>query len=552
MILTTIAAMISASLIIDEGARNAPLILLSDQVYSRVAAGLSLNQAAIIPIVLGSLAMVIHSGRSWLNRNRGLAVKVVAVTSILVLIAQPTLISHMLPSNEKDEVPPIFVKAERRYSGRECLTCHIQATPVLFQQWNSSRHASSGVLCDACHGSDHDALIWPTGEQCRRCHAAQVEEFNSGKHHLAWVAMVPVVEILKLDESTVVKGCGLCHRIGSSGNTTNWGPNTPGVANTPGSKCDVCHTRHVFSVVEARKPEACSNCHMGFDHPAYEMYIGSKHGIIYSTRGGEYNWTYPYNERWPNQAPVCITCHMDRGDHEVITAYGFYGILGPGVGPLKNDTEWSRDNAEVLKALGVLTPEGQPGVLFEYAKNMRVARLSDEEFERLRTEKMETCYRCHSRTYIDEQFRHYEAVTKNSIHLLAEGVRIVADLYKDGIVMKPESYPYNYPFMLAFYNSPTPIEQDLYLMLEEWHNRMFMGAFHQSADYMHWEGFAPMKEHLVRMRAEAELMRQTQPSRPAERGLPIPEVAAAVATVIALAAIVVAVRAERKIKRTTS
>ncbi|MEM3004857.1 MAG: multiheme c-type cytochrome, partial [Candidatus Bathyarchaeia archaeon] len=243
MILTTIAAMISASLIIDEGARNAPLILLSDQVYSRVAAGLSPNQAAIIPIVLGSLAMVIHSGRSWLNRNRGLAVKVVAVTSILVLIAQPTLISHMLPSNEKDEAPPIFVKAERRYSGRECLTCHIQATPVLFQQWNSSRHASSGVLCDACHGSDHDALIWPTGEQCRRCHAAQVEEFNSGKHHLAWVAMVPVVEILKLDESTVVKGCGLCHRIGSSGNTTNWGPNTPGVANTPGSKCDVCHTR---------------------------------------------------------------------------------------------------------------------------------------------------------------------------------------------------------------------------------------------------------------------------------------------------------------------
>ena len=33
------------------------------------------------------------------------------------------------------------------------------------------------------------------------------------------------------------------------------------------ASCDACHTRHVFSVKEARQPQACQTCHMGFDHP---------------------------------------------------------------------------------------------------------------------------------------------------------------------------------------------------------------------------------------------------------------------------------------------
>jgi hydroxylamine dehydrogenase len=558
-LLPIVLALVSSSLIIDEGLRSAVAKTFQELNYSTVILSLSPNQLAFIPVVLGAFLLSLKLGGRWLSQNRELVTRVLALVMVLMLASQPILFSSALPSHEKeDNTSTLETVAEKIpeprgvYKGTECVACHTSLTPGIVAQWNASKHASSGVYCNACHGSDHATLIWPTGEQCQSCHPAQVDQFNNGKHHLAWVSMVPVAKILELDESTIVKGCGLCHRIGSSGNTTNWGPNTPGVATTPGSKCDVCHTRHTFSVVEARKPEACSNCHMGFDHPAYEMYAGSKHGIIYATRGGDYNWTYPYNERWPNQAPVCMTCHMDKGNHTVITSYGFYGIVGPNVGPPANDTEWTQDNAEVLKGLGVLTPEGQPGLLFDFVKNMRVARLSDEEFTRLRTVQMEICYRCHSTVYINQQFKHYDNVTKESIHLLAEGIRIVAELYKDGTIQQPGSYPYNYPFMLAFYKSPTPIEQDLYLMLEEWHNRMFMGAFHQSADYMHWEGFAPMQEHLVRMRAEAALMRQAGPTRPPEKGLPIPEVAAATAVIIALAAIVVAARTERKARRTAS
>lgn len=553
MLLSILLALTSTSLLMEGGSRLTLAKVLCELGNGTSTFGLSPNQLALIPVVLGSVFLILKLGGSWLSQDKRLVVRGLAVAIILILASQLIISSSVLPIGERDENSTLFVEAQRKYSGKECLSCHVQTTPGIVSQWNVSKHASASVYCDACHGSNHDSLIWPTGEQCKSCHPTQVEQFNKGKHHLAWVAMSVVTEdVLKLDETVTWKGCGGCHRIGSSGNTTNWSPKTPGVATTPGSKCDVCHTRHVFSIIEARKPEACSNCHMGFDHPAYEMYIGSKHGIIYSTRGENYNWSYPHNERWPNEAPVCITCHLDKGNHEVITAYGFYGLLGPNVGPLATDREWATDNAEVLKGLGILTPDGQPGALFDYAKNMRIARLSDEEFKRVRANELEICYRCHSKTYIDSQIGHYENVTKESIHLLAEGVRIVAELYREGIIQKPASYPYNYPFMVAFYNSPTPIEQDLYRMLEEYHNRMFMGAFHESSDYMHWEGYAPMKEHLVRMRAEAELMRQAGPVKPAERGFPIPEITAATATIIAVAAIVLAIRAERKTRRTSS
>jgi hypothetical protein len=57
-----------------------------------------------------------------------------------------------------------------------------------------------------------------------------------------------------------------------------------GRLNLDGSKgsCTSCHTRHRFSVAEARKPEACDQCHLGPDHPQIEIYEESKHGTIYT------------------------------------------------------------------------------------------------------------------------------------------------------------------------------------------------------------------------------------------------------------------------------
>lgn len=91
---------------------------------------------------------------------------------------------------------------------------------------------------------------------CASCHAEQVAQFGQGKHSKAWVALTAMPTTKDQPKAIIdgMKGCGGCHRIGSDG-----------------GKCDSCHTRHTFSAAEARRPEACATCHMGFDHPQWEM-----------------------------------------------------------------------------------------------------------------------------------------------------------------------------------------------------------------------------------------------------------------------------------------
>ena len=127
-----------------------------------------------------------------------------------------------------------------------------------------------------------------------------------------------------------LKGCGGCHRVGIK-------PDEEKKYNRYGMGCNSCHTRHMFSKAEAQKPQACQTCHMGFDHPQWEMWSSSKHGSI-ALSGGE-----------AGRAPVCQTCHMPGGDHGVRTAWGFLAVRLP-----EDDAEWMGYRATILKALQVL------------------------------------------------------------------------------------------------------------------------------------------------------------------------------------------------------
>ena len=57
-------------------------------------------------------------------------------------------------------------------------------------------------------------------------------------------------------------------------------------------------------------------------------------------------------------------------------------------------------------------------------------------------------------------------------------------LYRDGILKKPEGWKYA-PDLLQYYDAKTSIEQELYLIMLEYRQRTFQGAFHASNDYMH-------------------------------------------------------------------
>ena len=75
--------------------------------------------------------------------------------------------------------------------------------------------------------------------------------------------------------------------------------------------------------MEARKPQACGQCHLGPDHPQIEIFTESKHGDIYDAFGDEYNWTAAPGTWSPGvdfRGPTCASCHMS-GAGSVMTSH---------------------------------------------------------------------------------------------------------------------------------------------------------------------------------------------------------------------------------------
>ncbi len=92
-------------------------------------------------------------------------------------------------------------------------------------------------------------------------------------------------------------------------------------------------------------------------------------------------------------------------------------------------------------------------------------------------------------------------------HLLADAIRAVAGLYKDGILAKPDNYAYPFPDLLTFHDAPTPIEQRLFVMFLEHRMRAFQGTFHANPDYALWYGWSEMRRDLTEIKAMAEELR---------------------------------------------
>lgn len=371
----------------------------------------------------------------------------------------------------------------------KCVTCHKGITPGIVQQWESSKHSKNDVDCSVCHGEhtkgaeDINKLKMPTPETCAQCHEEKVKEFKAGKHALAWSAMkaMPMVmhQPLQITGEKGFKGCSGCHKIGlKSEKEIKEGKFLYGTGS-----CDACHTRHKFSVEEAKDPRACRTCHMGFDHPQWEMWSTSKHGTIWEIEGNT------------GRAPVCQTCHMPDGNHAVITAWGFLGLRVP-----EDDKDWWNDRVTILQALGVLDEKGNPAERFEVVKVARVARLTKEDWQKERDKMIKICSKCHSKRYVKEQLESGDKILREADKILAEAIRIVKDLYSKGILKKPD--------ILQFYEAKTSIEQELYVMFLEYRMRTFQGAFHINPDYMHWYGWAKMKESLQKIKDEAERLKE--------------------------------------------
>ena len=113
-----------------------------------------------------------------------------------------------------------------------------------------------------------------------------------------------------------------------------------------------------------------------------------------------------------------------------------------------------------------------------------------------------------------------DAILGKADRLMAEAITIVAELYKEGIIEKPASYPHNYPFLLTMMHTNgsnwdsdlrklSYIDQILVRMYMKHRMRAYQAFFHVNPDYAYWYGWNMMTEDLGEIVELAKTMRAT-------------------------------------------
>ncbi|MCP4723905.1 MAG: cytochrome C552 [bacterium] len=352
----------------------------------------------------------------------------------------------------------------------QCMVCHKKQSPGLYNQWYGSQHAAHNVTCIDCHQAergDDDAFdhyeariaTLVTPKDCGKCHEKETNEVGNSYHAHAG-------EILDSNDAylahvagglpVAIVGCENCHgskvKIDPASpnklSTETWPNSGIGRINPDGSKgsCNACHTRHSFSVSQARQPEACSKCHLGPDHPQKEIYEESKHGNTYYTNKELMNLT---SDRWVvgvdyYAAPTCATCHMSASDKQGIThdvGDRIAWTLRPIVSSKKENWETKRQNLK------------------------------------------DVCISCHSTTFAEGHFFQFDATVELYNEKFAKPAKDIIDLVRsNGLLENPASFS-------------NKIEWTFW---ELWHHegrRARHGASMMGPDYSWWHGFYDIAQH---------------------------------------------------------
>ena len=424
------------------------------------------------------------------------------------------------------DVPRLRADLPRGVLDREtCATCHRGLHPTIVEQFESSAMGRAGIqnarvdqrptlTCADCHGSDHEEIMAVQGRvpetTCAGCHAQIYQEHVLDAGHsygpgpgdlgINWERNIAVPNYAQMPRKVMEMGCDPCHAQAGATDAKYWSDEQNKYIDTSSltyrNGCIACHTRHSFSLVEARKPEACYTCHMGPDHPNYESYMSSKHGSIYVARGGEWDWTEQLAvAEW--EAPTCAYCHM--------------------LYVREDGSRYSSHNMtrKIVWGMGVQAAGGQLTDILEQPEN-RAKRI----------EMVRVCMTCHSEDKARGYLRSADAHKLAGDALVIEAREILRGLYDDGLIEPshgwraagllpgPRFSAVDLPTELAthwpagLYYDVTAVEREYFDMFFFSNLKSYKGAFHMSPDYAWWYGYADVLGHLARLRDEEHQLRQ--------------------------------------------
>ncbi|VAX25767.1 Hydroxylamine oxidoreductase (Fragment) [hydrothermal vent metagenome] len=360
------------------------------------------------------------------------------------------------------------VRAKEEKIAAKCVSCHKKKSPGIVNDWKTSQHARGRVTCYDCHKAEktdadvqeHEGALISvivSPRDCSRCHPKEAREFQESHHSKASTFLskaTPEGRIMdnilgyKVEgKAAAVVGCEKCH--GSKIEVTKGGALTPdswpnqgiGRINPDGSagSCTACHSRHKFSIGEARKPETCGTCHIGPDHPHIEIYMESKHGVIYSNEKESWNWDVAGSE-WDTQyyrSPTCATCHMS------------------GIGEVE-----STHNVDLRLSWYLAKPRSEPR----------------DNWEENRETMQKVCLNCHSINWVKGFYKQGDDAIRLYNEKFYDPIKAEMDkLYEEGLLTKEK------------------FDEELeFTFFEYWHHegrRARAGFFMMGADYAQWHGF---------------------------------------------------------------
>jgi hypothetical protein len=378
-----------------------------------------------------------------------------------------------------------------------CVDCHVKLQPGIVSDWELSKHARSQVGCAACHGRAHRsaedvaAAELPTIDTCQRCHQLQAAQFRASKHARAWMAVkaLPTFHHLSQETPDEPGGCAACHRIGLKTPAEAAALKKAG-ANRGQASCDACHTRHLFSAMEARQPEACRTCHGSLQ---YDAWAESKHGTRHLLK---------QSGRLPSDAaaPTCQVCHLQNGDHSNRTPWGNLALRLPS--PEDGDPAWSADRYTQLYALGMVDELGGDGPRASAFMGAGLVVIDRIDFQNESYKLVQACRQCHGAAFVRQELDRRYGMVRRADALAASAVREVQALYADGVL--PKEGPGPYPDLVE---APLghPVEQRLAAMFFDHRTKLVATAFHMSPEVATWR--SALAQDLLEIERQADEVR---------------------------------------------